>query len=387
MNNKFDVIIVGAGAVGSTTAYDLSRAGLSVLVIDRNVLCMGTGGATGGLLSWFTKKPGYHLDLFLESRDMFPALEKEIGAFGLNEEGTLQVIENDTEMELVEKSMDRDDIPDGFELKILTGKDLLELEPNMSPDVPGALWIPQSGRMEVFTYIYSMANAAKARGCQYLLETEVQDLLREGTKVTGVKTTKGEFYADTVVNACGVWGNGLVNMLGYDMPIKPRRGQMVLMEERAPFVSHMITSSLYQTIKFHPELITDETIQRIGYSFAIEQTDAGTTIISGTREFAGYDKGITLEAVSKMVVGASSVYPCLKDMQIIRTFSGLRPYTPDGLPIVGEMGEYTGFCMACGHEGDGIALAPVTAKLVRQLIMDGKTERDITPLNWKRFAK
>ena len=174
-------------------------------------------------------------------------------------------------------------------------------------------------------------------------------------------------------------------MLGFDMPIKPRRGQMVAMEQRARFVNHMITSSMYQTIKFHPELITDETIQRIGYSFGIEQTDSGTAILSCTREFAGFDTGITTEAITKIIQGAAKIFPCLKDMNFIRTFSGLRPYTPDGLPIVGTLGEYEGFLMACGHEGDGIALAPVTAKLIKELILDGKTKRDIAPLRAERF--
>lgn len=385
MKQQFDVIVVGAGAVGFSCAYELTKAGKKVLVVDKKDACMGTGGATGGLLSWFTKKPGYHLDLFLESYKMFAPLEEEIGSFGLHEEGSVQVIETELELELVKKSMERDDIPPGFELSIVDGKALLDLEPHVNPDLLGALWIPQSGRMEVFEYIYALMRAARARGCEYLAETAVVDLVLDGRQVRGVKTNRGEFYCDTVINACGVWGNDLANMLGFDMPIKPRRGQMVAMEQRARFVNHMITSSMYQTIKFHPELITDETIQRIGYSFGIEQTDSGTAILSCTREFAGFDTGITTEAITKIIQGAAKIFPCLKDMNFIRTFSGLRPYTPDGLPIVGTLGEYEGFLMACGHEGDGIALAPVTAKLIKELILDGKTKRDIAPLRAERF--
>ena len=386
METKFDVIVVGAGAVGSSCAYALSKAGQKVLVVEKRDSCMGTGGATGGLLSWFTKKPGYHLALYLQSQKLFKPLEEEIGKFGLQVDGTVQVIETDMEMELVKKSMERDDIPSGYSLEILDGKQVLQLEPNINPDIPGALWIPQSGRLEVFDFVYGMVRAAKKLGCQFLTETEVIGILREGERVTGITTNRGDFYAGTVVNACGVWGNDLVKMLGYDMPIRPRRGQIVALEQRAPYVYHMITSSLYQTIKFHPELITDEAIQRIGYSFAIEQTESGTTILSGTREFAGFDRGVTTEAIGKIIAGAAKVYPCVKDMKIIRTFAGLRPYTPDGLPIVGSLGQYTGVCMACGHEGDGIALAPITAQLVTELIVNGETSLDITPLSWQRFA-
>lgn len=387
MEKTFDVIVVGAGAIGASCGYELTKAGLRVLVVDKKDSCMGTGGATGGLLSWFTKKPGYHLELFLKSRRLFEPLEEEIGSFGLYEEGTLQVIENETELELVQKSMERDDMPPGFSLEILDQQEFLKLEPYLNPELPGALWIPQSGRMEVFDFIYALVRAAKNRGCQFLTETAVTGLVTEGDRVTGVETPHGTFYADTVVNACGVWGGQLAKMLGYDMPIRPRRGQMVAMEQRARFVNHMITSSMYQTIKFHPELITDEAIQRLGYSFGIEQTDSGTAILSCTREFAGFDTGVTLEAVGKIIAGAAKVYPCLKDMNAIRIFSGLRPYTPDGLPIVGPLGDYRGFCMACGHEGDGIALAPITAQIVKELIVDGGTEIEIGPMSWKRFAQ
>ena len=387
MNNNYDVIIIGSGAIGSSCALELGKAGLSVLVIEKKDACMGTGGATGGLLSWFTKKPGYHLDLFLESWKMFRPLEEEIGSFGLHEEGSLQVIENDVEMELVKKSMERDDIPEGFSLEILQGKSLLEAEPFIDPELPGALWIPQSGRIEVFEFIYALIRAAKRQGCQFLTETSVTGFIKDRERVTGVHTSRGDFHAACTINCCGAWGAEPAGWLGYDLPIKPRRGQMIAMEQRSRFVFHLITSSMYQTIKFHPELIKDETIQRIGYSFGIEQTDPGTAIISCTREFAGFDKGVTLEALSLMIRGAAKVFPCLKDMHIIRTFSGLRPYTPDGLPFVGPLGETEGFLMACGHEGDGIALAPVTAKLIRQLVTCGHTERDISPLRCDRFSK
>ena len=252
MKQQFDVIVVGAGAVGFSCAYELTKAGKKVLVVDKKDACMGTGGATGGLLSWFTKKPGYHLDLFLESYKMFAPLEEEIGSFGLHEEGSVQVIETELELELVKKSMERDDIPPGFELSIVDGKALLDLEPHVNPDLLGALWIPQSGRMEVFEYIYALMRAARARGCEYLAETAVVDLVLDGRQVRGVKTNRGEFYCDTVINACGVWGNDLANMLGFDMPIKPRRGQMVAMEQRARFVNHMITSSMYRDHQIPP---------------------------------------------------------------------------------------------------------------------------------------
>ncbi len=386
--NKSDVIVIGAGAVGSASAYFLARAGKKVTVLEKKDSCMGTGGATGGLLSWFTKKPGYHLELFLRSKVLFPQLAEELeGDIGLQYDvGTLQIIENELEYDLVKQSMLREDIPQGFHLEMLDHKQLHEYEPYMADDLTNALLIPESGYIDVFKYIYALVANAKRLGAEFHNETEVTGFLREGDRVIGVHTNKGDFYADTVVNCCGTWGGKIAAMLGYEtLPIKPRRGQIVAMEPCGPRVMHMITSSSYQTVKFHPELITDETIKRTGYTFALEQSEAGTILINGTREFADFDKGITFDGIRLMIQGAAKVYPCLKDMKIMRMFSGLRPYTPDGLPIVGKLGDLEGFIMACGHEGDGIALSPITGSIVADLVCHGQAPFDISPLSSRRF--
>lgn len=385
--NKSDVIVIGAGAVGSASAYFLARAGKKVTVIERKDSCMGTGGATGGLLSWFTKKPGFHLDLFLRSKVLFPVLRDELeGDIGLQYDvGTLQIIENELEYDLVKQSMLREDIPQGFHLEMLDHKQLHEVEPYMSDHLENALLIPESGYIDVFKYIYTLVANAKRLGAVFHNETSVTGLIQENGRVVGVHSDKGDFYADAVVNCAGTWGGQIAAMLGFDLPIKPRRGQIVAMEPCGPRVMHMITSSSYQTVKFHPELITDETIKRTGYTFALEQSDAGTILINGTREFADFDKGISYDGIRLMIQGAAKVYPCLKDMQIMRMFAGLRPYTPDGLPIVGQLPGVDGFIMACGHEGDGIALSAITGSIVSELVCAGQASFDISPLSAQRF--
>ena len=138
--NKSDVIVIGAGAVGSARAYFLARAGKKVTVLEKKDSCMGTGGATGGLLSWFTKKPGYHRELFLRSKVLFPQLAEELeGDIGLQYDvGTLQIIENELEYDLVKQSMLREDIPQGFHLEMLDHKQLHEYEPYMADDLTDA---------------------------------------------------------------------------------------------------------------------------------------------------------------------------------------------------------------------------------------------------------
>jgi sarcosine oxidase subunit beta len=146
-------------------------------------------------------------------------------------------------------------------------------------------------------------------------------------------------------------------------------------------------TGLYPIIKFKPELIEDERIFRLGLGFGIEQTREGSLLISGTRELAGFDRGNTLECIEGVIQTAAVYIPAITDMYFIRCFSGLRPHTPDGLPILGRVKQVPGFIMCCGHEGDGIALAPISGKLVAEEIVYGKTSFPIEACAAERFQR
>ena len=124
---------------------------------------------------------------------------------------------------------------------------------------------------------------------------------------------------------------------------------------------------------------------KLGNSLSIEQTRDGGLIIGGTREFAGYDRGNTLEAIETILQRAVRFFPALKDLCFIRTFAGLRPYTPDGLPMIGPVEGLEGFYMAAGHEGDGIALSPITGKLLAEQIVFGEPSYPLRDFDPNRF--
>jgi sarcosine oxidase subunit beta len=108
-------------------------------------------------------------------------------------------------------------------------------------------------------------------------------------------------------------------------------------------------------------------------------------LLGSTREFVGFSKGITLEGIHHIAKYVFGILPCLKKLQLIRMFSGLRPYTPDGLPILGKVSGLDGFIMAAGHEGDGIALAPITGEVIAGLITDNPTTSPLNEYNLERF--
>lgn len=174
-------------------------------------------------------------------------------------------------------------------------------------------------------------------------------------------------------------------MVGLNIPIKPRKGQLIISEPIGPFMEATVQCARYNIIKFNPESIKDKNVLKLGSSLSIEQTKEGTLIIGGTREFSGFDKENTLEGIEVMLKRAVEFFPAIKDLNFIRAFAGLRPFTLDGLPLIGEVDKIKGFYIAAGHEGDGIALAPISGKLLAELITDGKPSYNIDHFTPNRF--
>ena len=384
----YDVIIIGGGIIGSSVAWQLSRRKKKVLVIERKDTCSGSAGATDGVVGYHTKKPGLQLDLAVQSIEMFKTLNHDLETnveYGL-EAGGMQPVEDKDQWDMLE-AMATEQRKSGVDIRMITAEEACAIEPNLNPDIYGALWSPTGGKVNPLAMTFGYARAAKKLGAEYLTETPVTDIIIEGGRAVGVNTPAGEFRADCIVNAAGSWAGKVAALAGLDMPIKPRKGQLMITEPIGPFLKATVQCALYNVIKFRPETIKDPTVLKIGASLSIEQQESGGLIIGGTREFADYEEENTFEAVETIIRRAVRFFPALKDVSIIRCFSGFRPYTPDGLSMMGEVRTLPGFYMAAGHEGDGIALAPITGRLMAEMIAEGKTSYDITPFSPNRFLK
>ena len=384
----YDVIIIGGGIIGSSVAWQLSRRKKRVLVVERKDVCSGSAGATDGVVGYHTKKPGLQLDLAVQSIEMFRTLNRDLETnveYGL-EAGGMQPVEDKDQWDMLE-AMASEQRKSGVDIRMITAEEACSIEPNLNPDIYGALWSPTGGKVNPLAMTFGFARAAKRLGAVYLTETEVTQILTEGGRAVGVNTTAGEFRADCIVDAAGAWAGKVAALAGIDLPIKPRKGQLLITEPIGPFLRATVQCAMYNVIKFRPETIKDPTVLKIGASLSIEQQESGGLIIGGTREFADFEEENTFEAVETMVKRAVRFFPALKDVSIIRCFSGFRPYTPDGLSMMGEVRTLPGFYMAAGHEGDGIALSPVTGRLMAELIAEGKTSYDITPFSPNRFLK
>ena len=382
----YDVIIVGGGIIGCSTAWQLSKLGKKVLVVERKDVASGSAGATDGVVGYHTKKPGPQLDLAVQSIAMFKTLSEELGMdieYGL-EAGGMQPVEDKEQWDML-AAMAEEQRKSGVDIHMISGEEARKIEPNLSPDIYGALYSPTGGKVNPMRMTIAFSRAAKKLGTEILSNTEVTGFLIEDGRAVGIQTTKGEFRAPAIVNACGSWAGKVAALAGLDLPIKPRKGQLAVTEPIGPYLTATVQCALYNVIKFRPETIKDQAVLKLGASLSIEQQEDGALIIGGTREFVDYEEENTFEAIETMMKRAMRFFPALKDVSVVRFFSGFRPYTPDGMSLMGEVKTLPGFYMAAGHEGDGIALAPITGKLMAELIATGKTSYDISVFSPNRF--
>ncbi|MDR1596268.1 MAG: FAD-binding oxidoreductase [Treponema sp.] len=388
--NNYDVIVGGGGVMGTALTWYLSRMGRRVLLLEREDLCHGSAGATDGYITPHTKQPGYHLELAMESCKLYESLREEIES-DIDIEldlhcGGLQVCEDEMQWDLISDNKEKLSAG-GLELYMLEIEEVRKIEPAVSPKMRGAMYSPTAGRVNPFRLTQAFADHAKKMGAEILIETGIDSLVFDGGRVAGVRSGETVYYAGYVANCCGAWGAELAKMAGLELPVSPKRGQIIVSEPTAPLLNTVMQTGLYPIIKFKPELITDERIFRLGLGFGIEQTRDGSILIGGTRELVGFDRENTLECIEAIAQTAQVYIPAIRDLHFIRCFSGLRPHTPDGLPVMGRVTEVPGLVMCCGHEGDGIALAPISGKLVAEEIVYGKTSFSIAPCAAERFRK
>lgn len=389
MATNVEVLVIGGGIIGTSIAYHLAKSGNEVLVLEKEGIGEGTSGACDGFVILQSKNPGIHLEIALESAKMYSTLSKELGYDIFYERpGGLILIETPEQLKVM-KHVAEQLRRYGLEVEIIDGNEARRLEPSLSERVIAATYCPLDGHVNPIHATLGFAEAAKRLGAQFWTHTPATAIKVKNGRVSSVVTPKGEIRPKWVVNACGAWAPEIGRMVGLDIPIIPRRGQTLVTEPLAPVFKKVMLCARYIAIKHDPEIAknsVDPSLQ-MGVGLSLEQTEAGNILIGNNREFVGYDRSTTFE-VAKAIAGyVSRFVPFLREVHIIRTFAGLRPYTRDGLPILGPVAGIDGFIMAAGHEGDGVALAPITGQLISEFIRTGRSAVPFTAFRLERFTE
>lgn len=363
---KTDVIVVGGGLVGCLVALRLVEAGLRVTVLDRQTPGQEASAAAAGILAAQveSKAPGAFFELGLESRALHVSMADELGS-GCRSNGTLEATTDADHGALVAAaSWQRDH---GLRVDALDAAALRSLAPGLHPRFNGGVYFPDDASVDPTVLMRGVLSRAADRGV-LVRDLDVASVLSEGGRVAGVRA-KGAaggaslMHAPVVVVCTGAW-SGLVEGVPEASAIVPARGQLV--------------EFAIDPVPFGPVVYA-------GGGYLVPR--AGGRVCAGsTLEMVGFARGTTEDGLARIRDRAAATVPALARAAVNRSWSSFRPRTPDGLPLVGEL-RVPGLFLAAGHHRSGILLAPVTAEIVRDLIVHRRRHPHLDALDPYRFEK
>jgi len=372
-----DAIVIGAGIVGASCALSLTNAGLRVIVIDRGSVASGTTGAGEGNILVSDKDPGPELTLALKSRDLWFEMQEDVGdSFELEAKGGVVVARRDDAPLM---KLAREQAEHGVTIQELDPSALHSLEPYLSDEISSGVLYPQDAQCQPMLAAAHVIRAVVSRGGSMVSNATVTRVLTLDSRVVGVETTQGTFKAPLVINATGTWAGEIAEMAGSHLPIAPRKGFILVTEPAPQYIFHKVYDSDYVA----NVASSDADLQT---STVVEGTRSGTILIGASRERIGFDGSMNYEIVRTLAEQATSLFPILRKVQLLRVYRGFRPYAPDHLPVVGEDSRIRGLWHSAGHEGAGIGLAPGSAHLITDAILGRESFMDATPFSPARFA-
>ena len=376
MSQSPDAIVIGAGIIGATTALSLTNAGLRVSVLDRGSVASGTTSAGEGNILVSDKEPGAELNLALRSRDAWFELSEDIGGgFELEAKGGVVVAASNSGglQELTAKQRAA-----GIDARDVTSAELWDLEPYLSRDITVGAFYPQDAQCQPMLAAARILQAVKERGGEIITGADVQEIQSQHGVVSSVVTNKGSFSAPVVINAAGTWAGSIARLAGSDLPIAPRRGFILVSVPTQHRIFHKVYSADYVA----NVASGDADLQS---SAVVEGTQSGTILIGASRERVGFKEGIDYSVVRILARQAIELFPFLSDVQLMRVYRGFRPYAPDHLPVIGQDSVIKGLWHNAGHEGAGIGLAPASAQLLTDTILERSSFMSATSFAPSRF--
>lgn len=366
-----DVVIIGAGTTGLSAAYELAKAGVDVVLVERGFLAQEASGRNPGGI----RQLGRDIDevpIMVEAMRRWHALEEELGcSIELDVDGYLWVALNEQELEVQKKLVERD-AAFGIEEYILDREGIQDLAPAISDFPCGALYCPTDMMANPFLVTRGYLDAAQRHGARFFFGTEVVDLRVEGGRIRGVVTDQGEIATETVINAAGPWSQKIAQMAGVDVPVVPCPNQFILSQPMPPILPPFI-------------LISGIAVCRQPARPGHNQVFIGNT--NAPSGITGYSKATDYGELVRTTTNILKIVPAFRGLNVIRTWVGLLAFTPDDNFIFGNVEQVDGLILACGFSGHGFALTPMIGQLLCELIVDGETSINMQPFHLDRFEK
>ncbi len=412
-----EVIIVGGGVIGICSAYYLNSRGIKVTVLDKGKIGHGSSFGNCGLivpshsiplaapgvvlqgLKWmfdstspFYIKPRFNYELILWLWKFMKACNQRRTAKGIE---TLVKLTTES-MSLYEQIMDANPELDcsvrkdgllmvyetvegynlglheaeaveshGIESQKMTNNELQKFEPGLRNDVHGGVYYPGDGHFDPYKFVNQLSNLVKSKGVDIVEDTEVKDMIVSGNRISKIVTSNKEYTPNWTIITAGAWSPNLAKKIGLGLQVQPAKGYSV---------SYNRTGLSIKT----PMLLSEA---KIGVNPVIDGIR-----LAGTLELTGIDSSINEKRVQAIVGGAHEYLAGdTAKFEITNVWTGMRPVTPDGVPVIDRIPNMENLIVATGHAMLGMTMGPVTGKAVSEIVIGDSHSLDLTPLKMDRF--
>lgn len=372
MQEKASVVVIGAGVIGCSTAYHLARAGVrDVVVLERGQIGSGSSGQSAAMLALQFCTDAITLEMARYSYDRFMAFPEEMGvSVDFHRTGWLYVATEESagalrdQVDLLQRM--------GVTSSLMDVQGVRDICPELNTsDVVLGSWGPDDGPLDPHMVMSGYVKRARDLGVRFYEDTQVTDLVVKERRVRAVQTKQDMIECELVINAAGPWATEIGRMAGVEVPIENSARTIVVtgaLEEIAPdrpFVEDL-TAEWY----FRPEM-------------------DGVLMGMGKKPAPDPDRvRLDEEQLEAMIEFAVHRVPALSRASLLTAWTGVRPLTGDGLPIVGEAPGVEGLLLNCGWGGVGIMMAPIAGKMLSELVSEGSIDiMDVGPLHLSRFGR
>ena len=353
---------------------------MRIVLLDRSEVSAGTTGLGEGNVLCSDKAPGPELALAISGLAVYDEIDELLGkSAGIRRKGAL-VVHTDEASWAAEPGRVERVRSAGVECSLMTPSEVREAEPELCRELLGASWFPRDLQCAPQTIARGLAREAERLGAEVATGVQVDSVVVRGGRIQGVQTSGGPLGADGVVLAAGAWSAPLARTAGLELPLEPRKGQLVRLERRPGFVSCKVTDGGYMRAVASPEA-------GLRVSTVMETTLDGRLLVGSSRERRGFDLSVDPAVTEKLLEAAAVLVPGVRSLRLDTAWAGLRPWLPGGLPAIGRTAAADGLWIATGHEGAGVAHGPITGRLLAQAMGGERTELELAPFDPDRFSR
>ncbi len=371
MSNCAEVVVVGGGIIGCSTAYYLAKRGVSVIVLEGSDH-IGNGGSSrnGGGVRQSGRDPRELPLVMYGIKYHWPTLSEELEVdCEYHQDGNLRLGKTEAHRKILEGLTERA-VRVGLDVRMIDGDEVRRINPYLSGEVICASWCPTDGHANPLTTTLGYYKVARKLGVRFISGEKVVELKKIKGKLRRVITENHVYEGETVVLAAGYASRKIAATVGIDIPMQPAMLEALVTEAQP----HMF----------------DQMLGTAEADFYGHQTKHGSFVFGGSSGLEGFTKDNGMQSCYSKTApcicrGIIRYFPVLAEAKIVRTWAGWMDKAADGVPVLGKVGEVPGLVLACGFTGHGFGISPAVGSQLAELIVDGATTVDLSQLRYDRF--